>query len=248
MLAFKMFYINFAVAEVLIVGGEYNPYIINNSGRVEGVFPEIVRAVFQEFDIDVKFSLMPWKRCEKFIREGRAFAAIPYLHTESRAELFDFSDPVISFYPKFFYKKQAFPNGFEWNSLTDFKPYIIGGVTGYWYEGTFQEKELDVQYVANDKINIKKLMQNRIDFTLIDESVGWYLVNELFPFQDQMDAFAVTKKAESSDAFHLMISRTYQNSKELKQAFNKGLKVIQNNATYHEIIQRYKMSQDYMLH
>jgi len=235
------------MAEVLIVGDEYSPYIINRNGNVEGVIPEIVRAAFQEFNIEVNFSLMPWKRGEKVIREGEAFAAIPYLYTKERADEFDFSDPIIYFYPKFFYKRDAFPNGFEWDTLKDFKPYIIGGVAGYWYENAFQKKELNVKYVTNDRINIKKLMQNRIDFTLIDESVGWYLINELFPLQNQMDAFSATKKAESSDPFHLMISRKYPNAKELQSAFNKGLKAIKSNETYHKIIQRYRLSKDYTL-
>lgn len=236
-----------SVAQVLIVGGEYPPHVIQGRGTVEGIIPEIIRASFKASNIDVKISLLPWKRCEDHIKKGKAFAALPYLRTPKRAESYDFSAPILSFYPKFFYRKEAFPNGFKWKTLSDFKSYLIGGVSGYWYEEYFQEIGLAVEYGANDRVNINKLINDRVNFTLIDETVGWHLINELFPFQDQMDAFAVSEKPESVDALRLMISRTYPNTQELKQAFNQGLQTIRENHIYDQIIKQHQVSEHYSL-
>ncbi len=232
-----------AMTQVLFVTSEYDPYVIKQDSIANGLFPDIVKAVFHELNIEVKFVFQPWKRCEITVKEGGAYATFPYLSNKQRAEVFDFSVPVIYFYPKFFYKKSKFPNRFEWSNLKDFQPYNLGGVRGYWYEESFQKAGLTIQYVTSDIQNIKKLMRDRIDFTLIDELVGWGLVKDTYP--DQISAFAVAKKPESSNAFHLMVSRKYPDTKELTKKFNKGLRAIKDNGTYHKIFRQYKVPIEY---
>lgn len=228
-----------AMAQVIFVTSEYDPYVIKQDSTANGVFPDIVKAVFHELNIEVKFKFQPWKRCEMTVKEGGAFATFPYLINKQRSEVFDFSVPIIYFYPKFFYKKSKFPNGFKWSSLKDFQPYYLGCVRGYWYEDSFQKAGLTIKYVTSDIQNIKKLRNDRIDFTLIDELVGWSLVKGVYP--DQVSAFAVAKKPESSDAFHLMVSRNYPDTKVLTKKFNKGLRAIKDNGTYHKIFLKYKV-------
>lgn len=236
-----------AYAEILIVGDQYSPYIIKNNNSIKGIFPDIVKAAFLESGIKVDFALMPWVRCEKTIEQGRAFAAMPYLYTSKRAERFDFSDPIVSFYPKFFYLKERFPEGIQFNALDDLKPFLIGGVRGYWYEDTFKEKGLRVDYAYHDKTNMEKLMKKRIELTLVDESVGWHLINQLFPFQKQMDTFATINKEFNSGALHLMISKTYPDSTALKEDFNRGLRLLRERGAYHKIIKQYRLSEKYPL-
>jgi polar amino acid transport system substrate-binding protein len=232
-----------AMAQVLFVTSEYEPYVINQDGVAKGIFPDIVKAIFSELNIEVNFKFQPWKRGENTMKMGKAYATFPYLINEQRAEVFDFSDSVIYFFPKFFYKKERFPNGFEWSSLKDFQRYNIGGVIGYWYEKSFQKADLKVQYVTTDMQNIHKLMMDRIDFTLIDELVGWILINKAYP--EHVAAFTVARKPESCDAFHLMVSRKYSNAKELTKKFNKGLKVIKDNGTYQKILRNYRVPIEY---
>ena len=198
------------------------------------------------FKIEVKFEFQPWKRGEHTVVTGKAFATFPYLIRQQRTERFDFSDPVIYFFPKFFYMKEKFPNGFSWKSLQDFKPYKIGGIRGFWYENSFQEEGLKVEYVTTDKQNIGKLILGRIDFTLIDELVGWNLIKETYP--EQVTTFVVAQKPESTDAFRIMVSRKYPNSKELLNKFNEGLKTIKNNGIFHNILKQYDVAEEYVTH
>jgi polar amino acid transport system substrate-binding protein len=191
----------------------------------------------------VAFRFQPWKRGEDKVENGTFFGTFPYLRTHLRSERFDFSDPVIYFFPKFFYMKATFPDGFSWQKIEDFKAYVIGGVLGYWYEKSFMDAGLQVQYVATDQQNIGKLMLGRIHFSLIDELVGWRLIQKAFP--DQVDAFAVAEKPESSDAFRLMISRKYPKAKELTEKFNAGLQTILQNGIYFEILEKYGVSMEY---
>ncbi|NYZ68693.1 transporter substrate-binding domain-containing protein [Endozoicomonas sp. SM1973] len=226
-----------------VVTSAYEPYVIEDNQIASGIFPDIVNTVFSLQDIKVRFQFHSWTRGEDLVKKGMVFATFPYIINTQRTELFEFSDPVIYFFPKFFYLKQNFPEGFSWHNLKDFKPYIIGGVFGYWYESAFREQKIEVHYVTTDTQNIYKLMYGRIDFTLIDELVGWKLIESIYPQQRRV--FAVAKKPESSSTFHLMISRSYPHANKLTEQFNKGLKRIKTNGTYQRIFRRYAVPMEY---
>lgn len=232
-------HISHAREPLVFVTSAYEPYVIEEGSVIKGIFPDIVKAVFHELNIKTEFRIQPWKRGETTVRIGEAFATFPYLTSDHRAENFNFSDPVIYFFPKFYYKKEKFPNGFSWVNLTDFQQYTIGGVQGYWYKKSFQKASLNVHYVTTDIQNLHKLMTERIDFTLLPELVGKILIQKVYP--DQSSAFAFAKKPESTDTFHLMVSKKYPYAKELTEKFNKGLRIIKQNGIYQNIFKKYKV-------
>ncbi|CAM3362109.1 ABC transporter substrate-binding protein [Shewanella violacea] len=228
---------------VVFVTSAYAPYVINTDGLATGLFPDIVTAAFVEMGYKVKFKFQPWQRGEKSVRSGTAFATFPYLKNPARESEFDFSEPVLFFYPKFFYNIETFPHGFEWQTLADFKPYRVGGVRGYWYENSFKQAGIAAQYVTSDKQNIEMLLVQRIDFTLIDELVGWNLIRETAP--GMVHKYAVASRPQSSDAFHLMISRDYPNTKLLRLTFDLGLLRIKQNGIFQQILDKYRVASEY---
>ncbi|CAM4354105.1 substrate-binding periplasmic protein [Shewanella denitrificans] len=228
---------------LVFVTSDYPPYVIDNNGVATGMVPDIIRAIFKDSDIEVDIVFQPWNRGQASVISGAAFATFPYVMTRERAKVFDFSDPFLAFFPKFFYNKMRFPNGFSWKKLKDFQGYKMGGVRGFWYEADFQALRLNVNYVSTDLQNMNMLLKERVDFTLIDEMVGWHLIKTNFPHKK--DHFAVAKKPESQSGLHLMISRKYPNAKVLTQVFNKGLKTIKTNGTYQKILNDYQVSEEY---
>ncbi|WP_256717725.1 ABC transporter substrate-binding protein [Shewanella sp. UCD-KL12] len=231
------------IKPVVFVTSAYAPYVINANGVASGMFPDIVASAFREMGQLVRFEFQPWVRGELSVKAGRAFASFPYLKTAAREKDFEFSEPVLYFFPKFFYSTDRFPFGFEWDTLADFKTYRVGGVRGYWYEKKFKQAGIKAHYVTSDKQNIEMLLLQRIDFTLIDELVGWNLIRETAT--DQITRYAVASKPESHDAFHLMISRDYPDSKLLRLTFNLGLLKIKQNGVYQQILDRYHVSSEY---
>jgi len=230
-------------SSLVFVTSPYEPYVIADEGRASGIFPDIIRAVFKGSHIRPEFEFLPWLRGEHEVQAGKAFATFPYLKTKARRETFGFSAPIIYFFPKFFYNRSRFPDGFEWQTLTDFKGYKIGGVRGYWYEQDFKDAGLTTLYVTSDRQNIEMLRFKRIDFTLIDELVGWNLIRRTAP--SFIGSYAVSAKAESSAAFHLMISPEYPGGDKLTQLLNMGLKRIQQSGEYQEILDRYHVPAGY---
>ena len=72
------------------------------------------------------------------------------------------------------------------------------------------------------------------------------MIKETYP--EQVTTFVVAQKPESTDAFRIMVSRKYPNSKELLNKFNEGLKTIKNNGIFHNILKQYDVAEEYVTH
>ena len=201
-----------AAESVVIMSDEYGQYTSSRENG-SGVILDVVREAFAEAGIEVEYKFAPWIRCEKMVAEGEAFAAAPYFKTEERLARYNFSDPIIYSHNEFFYNRAQFPGGFTWSTLADFRGYIIGAVRGYWYIPRFERVGIAVEKVSSDRLNLAKLLTDRIDFTVIDRLVGEELIETHFP--EEASAFATTKKPLSFIKFHLLVSRSYPDTATL---------------------------------
>lgn len=223
-------------ASLPLATGEWKPYI-NGSHDDPGIFIEILDEVFKKMNVKPVYELYPWKRAEYTAQKGIAFAAFPYIKTEERVKIFDFSDPVIFSTGKFFYKKSRFPEGLTFNRFEDLRPYYISGVRGYWYEKDFQAAGLKTEYVQTDEIGFRKLDAERVDLVPTDELVGWMMIRKLFG--ERASSFAVTEQDLNKDGMCLMVSRTYPDSKKILRLFNEKLEELKSEPKYDQILSKY---------
>ncbi len=227
---------------VIIVSDDYEPYTSSkNSGS--GVILDIVKQVFDESHIETVFKFYPWKRCEANVAKGNAFAAVPYFKTEERLRKYNFSDPIIYSFNRFFYNKEKFPKGVEWNILEDFRGYTMGCILGYWYMPAFERAGLRTEAVDSDLQNMEKLINRRIDFTILDERTGLWMLREHFP--NETGKIGMLDKPESFIQFYLLISRTYPNTARITEQFNNGLRMLKQKGGYRKILQHYNMPEHF---
>jgi polar amino acid transport system substrate-binding protein len=203
--------------KILLATSEWEPYI-SETRAGHGKFAEIVTAVFKEMGMTTEFVFAPWKRVEALVKQGDVFAGIPYSDTVERRKVFDYSDPILDSVNVFFYHTQVYPKGVSYSKLEDLSHYRISGVTGYWYENTFAQAKLPVEYVTSDQQSITKLYFKRVDLVATDELVGWSLIKNLYP-QDA-SVFAVVAKPLKLTSLHLLISKKYPNAADITQKFN----------------------------
>lgn len=206
-----------ATEKILLASAEWEPYI-SETRAGHGKFSEIVTAVFKEMGMTTEFIFAPWKRVEALVKNGEAFAGIPYSYTEERSKTADYSLPIMNSSYVFFYNKKAYPNGISYSKLEDLAHYRINGVTGYWYESMFAKAKLNMEYVTTDEQGIVKLYFNRVDLAATDSLVGWALIKKLYPHE--VSQFAMIEKPFATQNLHLMISKKYPNAKTITQKFN----------------------------
>ncbi len=205
--------------DLRMVTGEWKPYTSQTMENL-GTFTEIVTRVTRAMGLRPCYRFLPWKRCEFAVLNGKAWAAFPYGHNEERARRFAFSDEVAVSVMRFFYNKDNMDE-ISWNTLSDLKPYRIGGVIGYFYEEDFQRAGLNVEYTSRELLNLKKLISGRIDLFPVNERVGWNLIERHFP--EKRDRFGVLDRPQSVQGLRLMVNRTDPESMALLDRFSEAL-------------------------
>ncbi len=191
-----------------------------------------------------RYVFRPWKRCEWEAMNGKVFGIFPYAITKERKDKFYFSDKIMKNNTMLFYSTKYFKKSPNIKKIKDLKSYKIGGVLGYNYVSAFKNAGLNVDYVTNDDLNVKKLYHNRINIALWDQILGWHLIEKIYPKEKKMfktldiTLEKIVPSIQQGDSY-LMISKKYPNSINLKNKFNQALKRIKKNGTYNKIFEKY---------
>lgn len=226
-----------AETKLIIATGELPPYV---SEQPENSFlTDLFSAVAEKMGVKFEFQFMPWKRCEKYVEELTAWAAIPYVPSPERTQKFDFSDPLYSKQTKFFYySPNRTKKNIVYTELSDLKKYRIGGINGYFYQKMFLDAGLNVEYVTQEEQNLKKLQSGRVDLAPALETAGWYMISKLFP-PEEAEKFFTLEKPLDVGANYLMMSKQYPDAQNLMAKFNTALKTIKDSGVYQQIAKKH---------
>ena len=217
-----------------LVTGELAPYTSQELDGY-GFITEIVSLALQQAGIVPVYSFYPWKRCEVMVKNGRAWAAFPYSHSNERERQFLFSDTVGHSKTLFFYV--GTPPVSTYETLQDLRKYAIGGVLGYFYVEMFNEAGIDLDFSAKELHALKKLAAGRVDLIPLNELVGWRLIGDHFT-ADQHRFGTLARPLRDSE-LKLMISKDYPGSRALLAAFNDGLRRAKATPDYRFMLQKY---------
>ncbi|WP_207264131.1 transporter substrate-binding domain-containing protein [Desulfovibrio sp. Huiquan2017] len=220
---------------VVLVTGDYPPYIVTDGTR-PGLLTEIVQAAFAQVGVETRILFRPWRRCALMVREGEAFGTYPYGRTAQRAEYAWFSDTIWVCRNVFFYLKGRLGQ-FDYTTLEALRGYVIAGTSGHYYEETFKEKGLTVDYAPGEASGVRRLWELRAALFAEDELVGWTLIRRIFP--SRAHVFGSTPTPWNLNPQHLMVSKAYPGARKLLARFNKGLAAIRANGTYDRLVGSY---------
>ncbi len=160
------------------------PIVTGEIGKMaEGGYSEkTLKEVFRRMDIKLELPLRPWKQCLKLVEHGKMDGLQTCIYSKKRMSYLSVTDPWIIGGGVWYYLKDKFPKGFEWNSYDDFKGYKIVGIAGSYYGNEFVDaKERGVfkfHAVKNIDTLIKVFSAGLHDFTLELDIVGDYRLNK----------------------------------------------------------------------
>ncbi len=227
--------------------GEWEP-LTGSKLEGNGLAAEIVRKAFKTAGIELEIKFYPWKRCEMMLQQQKIDAIFPYTQTVERKEIYSFSDPVFVVRTKFFYLKKNIKD-LKFNTYEDLKKYRIGGVLGYFYQKEFEKAGLNVEYVASDELNIKKMLADRIDLFPTADINGWYLLKNHFP--DEYENFSAVdydlsgdRKSDEEIASRIMVLKENRKGHEIITVYNRELQKMKQNGDYEKIFLKYGVKTD----
>jgi polar amino acid transport system substrate-binding protein len=225
-----------AVEPVKLVTWDWPPYTSRNLDGY-GFVTEIISLILEEIEEEPEYEFFPWKMAETLLKQGKAWAAFPYAYTNARAKKFLFSDVIIQNAIVFFYLKQE--ERHDYDGLEALEPFTLGGVKGSSYEKELEDAGLNVTYTLDEVSALKLLVDGEVDFVIMDLIVGWTLLRQHFP-KDEDRVTTMDTPYLKSDS-RLMVSQDYPNAETLLNAFNRQLQRIKASKLYSRILQKYDL-------
>jgi len=161
-------------------------FVIVEEGKdvTQGSWIVVLHKIFDglpDYWLDIK--IIPWKRCLKQIRDGKADGTFAHFKKNDREVYMDFTTFVVSDRSMVWYSTKKFPKSFSWDKFEDLTQYKFGVVRGEKFNKEIDQlissEQIKAEIVTNETQNFSKLALGRIDALVKNEKVGWALVNEL---------------------------------------------------------------------
>jgi len=214
-------------AETVRLGiGEWPPYF-GAELRQQGVFAHIVAEAFRRESLQVAYESMPWKRALSLVESGALHGSPGWTHSEERARLFLYSDPVlISREVLFFAKKKPL----RFRGEEDLRGLVLGATSSYHYGPLIgqleQAGQLRLDRAPSDELSLRKLLLGRVDAVLLNREVGLELLRRKFT-PEEREMLDYSERAVAEKPSHMVMSRARPEVPALLTAFNRGLAQLQ---------------------
>lgn len=205
----------------------YGPSLVN-----EGYFTDIVQEAYERIGYNISVRYVPWKRALYEGRQLYADALLGVYYSDERSKWLAFSEPVSEAENCFFARKGK---NISWKSLEDLKPYTIGIEQGYSYSADFDSADfLKKEPVRKLELNVKKLLEGRIDLVLASRKRFLYWLNTNNP--EARDLIEVVPHPLSSNLLYVAFPMLAAHSRVYLRDFNEGLRQIKADGTYSNIL------------
>lgn len=170
-----------AGAQLIFNTQEFAPFNYGVNGVASGPVPDIVRKVCAEMKIECPMRVLPWRRAQQEVEEGKAHGMFSIGWNAERAKWLHFSPPILNTEYGFFVRTDN-PLIFKQNS--DVRGYTVG-VFGPSNTSTALERikaeinDLTIDMTPEDEAGFKKLSLGRVQAVFSNRDVGYDLIRKL---------------------------------------------------------------------
>ncbi|MCP4298666.1 MAG: amino acid ABC transporter substrate-binding protein [Proteobacteria bacterium] len=208
---------------IRVATGDYPPLTGKNLKHY-GLMNRIVTEAFALEGVTVEYGFFPWGRSLEYVRLGEWDATSYWSYNKSREKDFLHSDPILEDTNVFFHLKSF---QFDWDDWSDLQGLNIG-VT-LWYSSTklLKKKQkigkYNLQVVTNDELNIRKLLQGRIQLYPLDPNVFRAVMKNKFSAAES-ELITSHPKLLNPVKNNILFSRRIKGNERRLKLFNNGLR------------------------
>lgn len=215
-----------AQQNIVFADRPYPPYVLGSSSdKVPkgGTAVDLVNQLFSELpEYNLEFRLLPWKRLLRELEKGEVDGVTMVAKTPERAQYLDFTSALVSYELALFYSASTFPNGINWQQLSDLSDYRIGVVEGYLSDSKLHEfvdqgAPLNlVRLSGNEQQLFGMLLRGRIDLICFKLESGKTLLRQQGWSQD----IKANDRAIYQGSYYLGFSKARQHASLINQLNN----------------------------
>lgn len=213
---------------------DWEPYI-GERLVANGFGGALLREAFRRAGCEVDFTFMPWVRALKDVELGKYDAVGFGYRSAARQATYIYSVPYAESVLGF---ARLRGSDAAFDSLEDLAPYRIGVVRGFVNTPEFDSLEnLHKEEVKNERMNVKKLLNGRVDLIVIDEFILQHLLQTQFP--DRVGDVEFLEPPLAVHPLHLMFTRQRASSASLVHDFDRAIEAMQADGTSATIMKRF---------
>jgi polar amino acid transport system substrate-binding protein len=208
----------------------YGPNLLN-----QGYITEITRAALKRVGYSMDIEFVPWKRALHDAKNGYYNGVLGLYYNEERSSWMTYSDSISSVELVFFVKEG---NKIRWNSLEDLKPFRIGIERGFIYTEAFDNASfLQKEPVRNVELNLKKLLEGRIDMVAASRNVFLHWIKTRHP--EKLERIEVVPNPLVENKIYNGFTINDPKHTDYVRDFNEGLRLIKQEGTYRQILEKH---------
>jgi polar amino acid transport system substrate-binding protein len=162
----------------------YPPYTLGETGApTGGLKVRLLEEVIKRIDgVTATVELLPWKRCQIEVQEGRVDGILPLFPNDERRSYMTFSDETMPEQSVFWYDRTRFPDGIDWSGSYD----EIAGLQLGMLRGSYIDEDMEAAFSAGKDITRANgisalfllLEHGRVDLVATDFAVGRYTAQQ----------------------------------------------------------------------
>jgi polar amino acid transport system substrate-binding protein len=224
-------------AELILNTQDFAPFSYLDNGTVAGPAADIIRRVCAEAKIDCPMRLLPWRRAQQEVTEGKAHGMFLIGWNAERATWLHFSPAVLDTEYGFFVRDD---NPLKFTQNADVKGYVVG-VFGPSNTATALEKikaevkDLTIDMTPDDESAFRKLSLGRVKAVFSNRDVGYALMRKL-----GITNVRYTGRQQSLK-YYIGFSKKFSD-KQLVDLFNATYRALHRQGAVAEILTRYRMT------
>lgn len=232
--------------EIVIVADEWCPFNCYPTSKKPGYVVELAKIIFAKHGIEVKYEIVPWVRALQGTADGDYNAAICASKNEGKALLFP--DEMVGISRNKFYVRSD--SSWVYTDEKSLEAVSFGVIADYSYGEVFdnymkqnKDDNTKIQIATGDnaiELNLKKLVNKRIDATYDNEFVARYEINELGYNGKVKEAGQIsTPISPRDDYYYLAFSPKKPESAKYAKIFSDGIREMRKSGELEEIMHKY---------
>ena len=222
--------------EIIFNTQEFAPFNYSADGVAAGPVADIVRRICSDTKMSCPMRVLPWRRAQQEVAEGKAHALFSIGWNAERAKTLHFSPPLLNTEYGFFVRDD---NPLKFTQNADVKGYTVG-VFGPSNTSTALEKikadvgDLTIDMTPDDESAFRKASLGRVRAVFSNRDVGYDLIKKL-----GIANLRYTGRQQSLK-YYVGFSQQFTDKKLVDQ-FNTTFRTLHKQGVIQEILGRYRM-------
>ncbi len=223
-------------ADLIFDTQDFAPFSYEVNGVVSGPAADVIRRVCTDMKITCDMRLLPWRRAQQEVEDGKAHAMFLIGWNAERAKWLHFSLPMVNTEYGFFVRED---NPLKFTQTSDVKGYVVG-VFGPSNTATSLAKikaevgDLTIDMTPDDESAFRKLSLGRVKAVFSNRDVGYDLAKKLGITNIRYSG------RQQSLKYYVGFSQKFTDKKLVDQ-FNATYRALHKQGVIQEILGRYRM-------